>query len=143
MALFKFAQGIMADRSIPVYNHGDMVRDFTYIDDIIEGVVRVIDQPAQPNTTWQSGDPATSRAPYRIYNIGTHEKIALMHYIRVLEHCLGKTAQLNYCRCSGDVPTTQADTHTLFEAVNYTPQTTVEQGVAQFATWFKTFYGYS
>jgi len=141
MALFKFAQGIMAGQPIPVYNHGDMIRDFTYIDDIIEGVIRVIDQPAQPNPAWQDGDPATSYAPYRIYNIGTHEKVQLLHYIRVLEQSLGKTAILELLPMQpGDVPTTQADTRTLFEAVSYVPQTTVEQGVAQFAAWFKMFY---
>lgn len=144
MALFKFAQGIMAEHAIPVYNHGDMVRDFTYIDDIIEGVVRVLDQPAQPNPLWQDGDPATSHAPYRIYNIGTHEKIALMHYIRILEKALGKTAILDFLPMQpGDVPATQADTHTLFAAINYAPQTSVEHGVTQFANWFKDFYGYT
>lgn len=144
MALFKFAQGIMAEQAIPVYNHGDMVRDFTYIDDIVEGVVRVIDQPAQPNLTWQDSDPATSHAPYRVYNIGTHEKIALMHYIRTLEQALGKTAILDFLPMQpGDVPATQADTHALFAAINYAPQTSVEQGVTQFANWFKDFYGHT
>jgi UDP-glucuronate 4-epimerase len=144
MALFKFAQGIMKGLPIPVYNHGNMVRDFTYIDDIVEGVVRIINHPAQSNPKWQETDPATSHAPYRIYNIGTHEKVQLMHYLHVLERHLGKTAQLELLPMQpGDVPTTQADTSALFEAVGYTPQTTVEQGVARFAEWFKIFYGYA
>lgn len=144
MALFLFTKAMLEDQPILVYNNGEMVRDFTYIDDIVEGVVRVIDQPAQPNSTWQDSDPATSHAPYRIYNIGTHEKIALMHYIHILEQALGKKAMLDFLPMQpGDVPATQADIHTLFAAVNYAPQTSVEQGVTQFANWFKDFYGHT
>jgi len=142
MALFKFAEFIMASKPIPVYNHGNMVRDFTYIDDIIEGVVRIIDQPAQPDSQWNkyNPSPASSYAPYRIYNIGNSQPIELMHYIQILETCLGKKAQLDLQPMQpGDVPSTLADTTLLFEAIDFYPQTTVEEGVTQFAQWYKQY----
>lgn len=142
MALFKFAQGIMADKPIPVYNHGQMVRDFTYIDDTIEGVVRVLDQPATPNPNWQgyTPDPATSQAPYRIYNIGNHQAVELLRYIEILETCLGKKAKLDLLPMQpGDVPATLADSTALYEAVGFAPRTPVEEGVARFAEWYKAF----
>lgn len=145
MALFKFAKRIMADQPIPVYNHGNMVRDFTYIDDIIEGVVRIIDQPARSDSEWDkyNPSPASSYAPYRIYNIGNNQAIELMYYIQLLETNLGKKARLDLQPMqAGDVPSTLADTTLLLEAVNFHPHTSVEEGVAKFAQWYKQYYNH-
>ena len=120
MALFKFARGILSDDPIPVYNRGQMIRDFTYIDDIVEGVIRVIDKPADRNNSWSGDDPdpASSAAPYRVYNIGNNRPVELMHYIHVLEDCLGKKARLDLLPMQdGDVPATYADVSALVEAV--------------------------
>ena len=146
MALFKFAQKIMAGSPLPVYNYGQMSRDFTYIDDIIEGVVRLMDQKPQPNPYWDAyaPDPATSQAPYRIYNLGHHHPVELLYYIQLLEKSLGKSAQLELLPMQpGDVPATLADTRALFEATHFLPQTSVEEGVSRFAQWFKEFYHFS
>jgi len=143
MALFKFTEGILAGRPIPVFNRGEMVRDFTYIDDIVEGVVRVIGKPAAPAQGWTGDepDPATSYAPWRVYNIGNHRPVKLMRYIEVLEQCLGKKAQLDLLPMqAGDVPATSADTGELEKAVGYKPQTPVETGVKRFAEWYQSFY---
>jgi len=143
MALFKFTRGILAKEPIPVFNRGDMIRDFTYIDDIVEGVVRVIDQPATPNPAWDSNapDPATSQAPYRIYNIGNSRPVPLLRYIEVLEENLGIKAQLNLLPMQdGDVPATCADVSRLQQDLGYRPQTTVEEGVARFVRWYRAYY---
>ena len=143
MALFKFTEGILAGRPIPVFNRGEMVRDFTYVDDIVQGVVRVIGQPAAPSPGWSGDrpDPATSYAPWRIFNIGNSQPVKLMRYIEVLEQCLGKKAQLELLPMqAGDVPATLADTALLHEAVGYQPATPVEVGVRRFADWYRGFY---
>ncbi len=144
MALFKFTRGILEGRPIPVFNHGRMVRDFTYIDDIVEGVVRVIDRPAHPDPRWSGSQPdsATSYAPYRIYNIGNNRPVELMRYIEVLEQCLGKKAKLDLLPMQpGDVPATYADTHDLDRDVGFKPNTPIEVGVARFVEWYKGYYG--
>ena len=143
MALFKFTEGILAGRPIPVFNRGDMVRDFTYVDDIVEGIVRVIGKPAAPAAGWSGDrpDPATSYAAWRIFNIGNNRPVRLMRYIEVLEQCLGKKAQLDLLPMqAGDVPATCADTGELEKAVGYKPQTPVEIGVKRFAEWYQDFY---
>ena len=143
MALFKFTEGILAGRPIQVFNRGDMLRDFTYIDDIVEGVVRTIDQPAAPNADDRNAasDPARSRAPYRIYNIGNNQPVKLMRYIQVLEKCLGLEARLELLPMQqGDVPATTADVSDLEAAVGFRPATSVETGIARFVEWYKSYY---
>jgi len=143
MALFKFTEGILAGRPIQVFNRGDMLRDFTYIDDIVEGVVRTIDQPAAPNADDRdaASDPARSRAPYRIYNIGNNQPVKLMRYIQVLEQCLGLEARLELLPMQqGDVPATTADVSDLEAAVGFRPATSVETGIARFVEWYKSYY---
>ena len=143
MALFKFTKGILEETPIPVFNQGNMIRDFTYIDDIVEGVIRVIDRPAQPEPNWSgdSPDPATSYAPYRIYNIGNNRPVELMTYIQVLEDCLGKKAQIELLPMQdGDVAATCADVDNLEADVGFRPKTTVETGITHFVTWYKDYY---
>jgi UDP-glucuronate 4-epimerase len=143
MALFKFTKGILEDDPIPVFNHGKMIRDFTYIDDIVEGVVRVIDHPASPDPAWSgtTPDPATSYARYRIYNIGNNQPVELMRYIEVLEKCLGKKAKFEMLPMQeGDVPATSADIEDLENDVGFRPRTSVEQGVARFVEWYKSYH---
>jgi len=144
MALFKFTKGILAGEAIPVFNRGEMIRDFTYIDDIVEGVVRVIDQPARPSPDWSGDDPdpATSYAPYTVFNIGNNHPVKLMRYIEVLEQCLGKKAELDLLPMQpGDVSATSADTSKLEQAVGFKPDTTVETGIERFVAWYKDYYG--
>jgi UDP-glucuronate 4-epimerase len=143
MALFKFTKGILAGEAIPVFNQGKMVRDFTYVDDIIEGVVRVIDRPAKPNPAWRGDgpDPATSYTNWRVYNIGNNSPVELMRYIEVLEQCLGKKAKLDLLPLQpGDVPVTYANTDALESDVGFRPRTTVETGIARFVEWYKHYY---
>jgi UDP-glucuronate 4-epimerase len=143
MALFKFTKGILEGDPIPVFNHGKMIRDFTYIDDIVEGVIRVIDRPAAPNPEWsgKAPDPATSYAPYRIYNIGNNQPVELMRYIEVLEKSLGKKAKLQMLPMQeGDVPATSANVEALEKTVGFRPRTTVEQGVSRFVEWYKSYH---
>ena len=143
MALFKFTKGILAGTPIPVFNEGKMVRDFTYIDDIVEGVVRAIDRPAHKDPAWSADKPdsATSYAPYRIYNIGNNRPVELMRYISVLEACLGRKARMEMLPMQpGDVPATYADTEALGSAVGFKPDTTVETGVANFVKWYREYY---
>ncbi len=143
MALFKFTKGILEGTPIPVFNQGNMIRDFTYIDDIIEGVVRVMDRPAQPNPSWSGDTPdsAASYAPYRIYNIGNNRPVKLMTYIQVLEDCLGKKAQIEFLPMQdGDVPATYADVDDLEADLGYRPKTTVETGITHFVTWYKDYH---
>ncbi len=143
MALFMFTRKILAGEPIDVFNHGNHKRDFTYIDDIVEGVVRTLDKVAEPDPGWDSASPgsATSAAPYRIYNIGNSEPVNLMRYIEVLEDCLGKKAEKNLLPLQpGDVPDTYADVTDLEKMVDYHPATTVEKGVANFVEWYREFY---
>jgi UDP-glucuronate 4-epimerase len=143
MALFKFTEGILAGRPIPVFNRGDMVRDFTYVDDIVEGVVRTVDKPAAPAAGWsgERPDPATSYAPWRIFNIGNNQPVKLMRYIEVLEQCLGRKAKLELLPMqAGDVPATFADVGELEQAVGYRPNTPIEVGVRRFAEWYQSYY---
>lgn len=143
MALFLFTRKILAGEPIDVFNYGKHRRDFTYIDDIVEGVIRTLDHTAQPNPEWSgdSPDPASSRAPYRLYNIGNNQPVELMHYIEVLENCLGRKAQMNLLPLQpGDVPDTYADVSDLVKDVGYQPSTSVEDGIAHFVEWYKKYY---
>ena len=143
MALFKFTRGILEGEPIPVFNRGQMIRDFTYIDDIVEGVIRVIDQTATADPAWsgQAPDPATSYAPYKVYNIGNNQPVELMRYIQVLEQCLGKKAKMELLPMQdGDVPATYADTEALETAVGFRPATPVETGIQRFVDWYKQYY---
>ena len=143
MALFLFTKAILEDRPIDVFNNGNMERDFTYIDDIVEGVVRVIDHVATPNSAWSGDNPdsATSYCPWRVYNIGNNNKEKLMRYIEVLEECLGKKAQKNFLPMQpGDVPATYADVTDLVETVGFQPATSIESGVCRFVEWYRQYY---
>ena len=144
MALFKFTKGILQGRPIPVFNRGKMIRDFTYIDDIAEGVIRVIDRPAKGKHGWSGDrpDPANSRAPYRIYNIGNNKPIQLMEYIGQLEAALGKKALLDLLPMQdGDVPSTYADVTALAHDIGFTPKTDIETGIGKFVAWYRSYYG--
>jgi len=143
MALFLFTRAILEDRPIDVFNHGKMVRDFTYIDDIVEGVYRVIHRVPAPDTTWDSNDPdpSTSNCPYQLYNIGNNNKVDLMRYIEVLEDCLGKKAEKNFLPMQlGDVPATYADVTDLEKDVGFKPDTSIEEGIKLFVEWYKEYY---
>lgn len=143
MALFKFTKAILEGKPITVFNHGHHKRDFTYIDDIVEGVVRVSDKVAEPNPDWtgEAPDSATSFAPYRLFNIGNSKPVALEHFIQVLEECLGIKAERELLPMQpGDVPETSADIDDLSEHVDFRPATTVETGVARFVSWYRDFY---
>jgi UDP-glucuronate 4-epimerase len=144
MALFKFTRGMLAGESIPVFNEGRMIRDFTYVDDIVEGVVRIADRPAAPDPDWdpQSPAPASSSAPWRLYNIGNHRRVELMRYIRALEEALGVEAKLNLLPMQpGDVEATEADTSALERTTGFAPATPVEEGVRRFVAWYRQHYG--
>jgi len=143
MALFLFTRAILAGEPINVFNHSKHKRDFTYIDDIVEGVIRTLDHVASPNPEWNSDspDPATSNAPYRIYNIGSNSPVELMRYIEILEQCLGKTAEKNFLPMQkGDVPATFADVDALIKDVDYKPDTSIEVGIAKFVQWYRDYY---
>ena len=143
MALFLFTKAILANEPINVFNHGKMMRDFTYVDDIVEGVVRVIDRPASPDPDW-SGDapnPATSKAHYRIFNIGNNSPVELMSYIHALEECLGKKAKMNMLPMQpGDVAATNADVSRLQDWVDFRPKTKMEDGIRHFVEWYRQHY---
>jgi UDP-glucuronate 4-epimerase len=144
MALFLFTDAILNGRPIQVFNHGRMQRDFTYIDDIIEGVVRVTGRLPAPNPTWsgEHPDPGTSYAPYRIYNIGNNQPVALNEFIAVIERVLGRTAEKHYLDMQpGDVPATFADVDDLSADVGFKPATPIEQGVERFVAWYREYYG--
>ena len=144
MALFKFTHNILAGKPIDVFNYGNHRRDFTYIDDIVEGVIRVLDKIPEPNPEWSGDTPdsATSTAPYRLYNIGNNEPVELMRYIEVLEACLDKEAEKNMLPLqAGDVPATYADVADLVRDVGYKPDTSIEQGIANFVDWYREYYG--
>ena len=143
MALFIFTKKILAGEPIDVFNFGHHRRDFTYIDDIVEGVIRTLDHVAPANTQWNGDtpDPATSKAPYRIYNIGSNNPVELLRYIEVLEDCLGKKAIKNLLPLQpGDVPDTYADVDALIEDVDYKPTTPVETGIDNFVKWYRDYY---
>jgi UDP-glucuronate 4-epimerase len=143
MALFKFTHNILAGKPIDVFNHGNHRRDFTYIDDIVEGVIRVLDRVPQPNPEWSGDTPdsATSTAPYQLYNIGNNQPVELMRYIEVLEDCLGKKAEKNMLPLQpGDVPATYADVSDLVRDVDYKPDMSIEQGIAHFVDWYRGYY---
>ena len=143
MALFLFTRNIVAGKPIDVFNYGRHRRDFTYVDDIVEGVVRVLDKPAEPDPDWRSDAPdaASSSAPHRLYNIGNNDWVELERYIAVLEDCLGRKAERNLLPLQpGDVPDTYADVDDLVRDFDYGPSTTVEVGVARFVEWYKHYY---
>ena len=143
MALFKFTKAMLEGKSIDVYNYGKMKRDFTYIDDIVEASVRMQDIIPQPNPEWtvETGSPADSSAPYRVYNIGNSSPVELMDYITALEEALGMVAEKNMMPIQpGDVLETSADTKPLYDMVGFRPQTTVSQGVKNFVDWYKAYY---
>ncbi len=144
MALFLFTKAIFEGRSIDVYNNGDMRRDFTYIDDIVEGVTRVIDNAPDPDPEWtgEHPNPSTSTAPYQIYNIGNNSPVKLMDFIDAIEKHTGKSAQKNMMPMQpGDVPATYADVSDLVSNLGYKPNTTIDQGVKNFVEWYRAFYG--
>ena len=143
MALFLFTQAILEGRPIDVFNEGKMRRDFTYVDDVAEGVIRVLDQPAEASREWSSREPdaATSAAPYRVYNIGNHEPVELLRLIDLIQDCLGKQAQKNLLPMQpGDVPETYADVDALVKDVGFNPGTPIEEGVRRFVDWYRQYY---
>ena len=143
MALFLFTRAILAGEPIDVFNYGKMRRDFTYVDDIVEGVVRTLDHTATPNSRWsgEAPDPGTSLSPYRLYNIGNNSPVELMYLIEVLENCLGRKAEKNLLPIQpGDVPSTYADVDDLIADVGFKPATSIETGVERFVSWYRSFY---
>jgi UDP-glucuronate 4-epimerase len=144
MALFKFTRSILEGKPITVFNNGDMIRDFTYVDDIVEGIVCVLDNPAKPDPSWDGAkpDPSRSKAPYRVYNIGNNKPVKLLHYIEVLEKALGRKAEMQMLPMqAGDVQATMADVSALGTDFGYQPKMTVEEGVPRFVDWYKSYYG--
>lgn len=144
MALFLFTQKILAGEPIQLFNNGNHTRDFTFVDDIVEGIVRASDDVARPNPNWNGAqpDPATSSAPYRIFNIGNNSPVHLSEYVAALENCLGRKAIREYLPLqAGDVPNTFADVSTLEAAVGYRPRTSATDGVKQFVDWYRTYFG--
>ncbi|MBS0373465.1 MAG: NAD-dependent epimerase [Proteobacteria bacterium] len=144
MALFLFTKNILAGKPIDVFNHGRHRRDFTYVDDIVSGVIGALDRPAAADPVWSSDapDPATSNAPYRLYNIGNQQPVELMRYIELIEECLGRKAEKNYLPLQvGDVPATWADIDDLARDVGYEPSTPVEVGIRRFVDWYLEYYG--
>ncbi|HCA3527317.1 TPA: NAD-dependent epimerase [Klebsiella quasipneumoniae] len=145
MALFKFTKAMLEGGSIDVYNHGKMKRDFTYIDDIVEAIIRLQNVVPQPDPDWtvESGSPATSSAPYRVYNIGNSSPVELMDYITALEDALGIEAKKNMMPLQpGDVMETSADTADLYNTIDFKPETSVRKGVENFVCWYKKYYQY-
>ena len=143
MALFLFTKAILEGRPIDVFNYGKMRRDFTYVDDIVEGVIRVTDRTATASATWsgQKPDPGTSFAPWKVYNIGNNQPVELLQFIETLERCLGKTAQKNLLPLqAGDVPATFADVDDLMADTGFKPATPIEDGIAQFVAWYRAYY---
>lgn len=143
MALFLFTEAILDDKPIDVYNFGNMKRDFTYVDDIVEGIKRVVENPAQPNPEWsgEHPDPHSSKAPYKIYNIGNNNPVELMDFIKAIEKKLGKEAKKNMLPLQpGDVVETNADVSDLHTELNYNPNTSIEEGIARFIDWYREYY---
>ncbi|MBW2592198.1 MAG: NAD-dependent epimerase [Deltaproteobacteria bacterium] len=144
MALFLFTKAILANRPIKVFNHGRMQRDFTYIDDIVEGVTRIMGQTPDPNPAWSGmdPDPGTSYGPFKIYNIGNNNPVELVDFIKVIEKALGKDAEKEFLDLQpGDVPATYADIDDLMQAVGFQPATSIEEGIARFIEWYRSYYG--
>ncbi len=143
MALFKFTEAILRNNPIDVYNHGQMRRDFTYIDDIVEGIVRLIKRIPEPNPDWSGDapDPGSSPAPYRLYNIGNNEPVQLMDFIAAIENALGRKAKKNMLPMqAGDVPATYADVNDLVRDVGFKPETSIEEGIKRFIEWYREYY---
>lgn len=143
MALFLFTKAIVNDEPINVFNHGNMMRDFTYIDDIVESITRLIKQPARPNPNWSGAnpDPGSSYAPYKVYNIGNNSPVRLMDFIEAIETKLGKVAKKNYLPLqAGDVPETYADVEDLFRDIDFRPETSIQEGVNKFIDWYLDYY---
>jgi len=143
MALFLFTKAILEGRPIDVFNHGQMQRDFTYVDDIVEGVVRVLDRVATPNPDYraESPDPATSNVPFRVFNIGNHHPVPLLDYIGCVEQALGLKAEMNLLPLQdGDVPATYADVDALRDWVGFTPATDIRTGIGRFVEWYRGYY---
>lgn len=143
MSLFLFTKSILADEPIDVFNNGDHSRDFTYIDDVVEGVVRSLDTLATPNPDWDSAnpDPSSSSAPYRLYNIGNNQPVELMHFIECIEKAVGKTAKKNFLPLQpGDVPRTYADIDVFARDIGFRPRTSIEEGIRRFVEWYRSYY---
>ncbi|WP_077620490.1 NAD-dependent epimerase [Bacillus sinesaloumensis] len=143
MAYYTFTRDILEGRTIKVFNNGDMRRDFTYIDDIVEGIIGLLDQPPAINAGWNPSDPdpSTSKAPYKIYNIGNNNPVSLINFIRTLENIIGKQANIQlYPMQLGDVKETYADITDLYEAIGFKPKTSIEEGLTKFVTWYKRYY---
>jgi len=143
MALFLFTDAIVNDKLIDVFNHGDMLRDFTYIDDIVESITRLLDHPAKPNPDWSGAnpDPSSSNAPYKVYNIGNNSPVRLMDFIEAIENKLGKTAKKNFMDLQpGDVPETYANVEDLYRDINFRPQTSIQDGINNFVDWYLDYY---
>ena len=143
MSMFSFTKNILEEKPIQVFNYGHHARDFTYIDDIVEGVVRTLDRIAEPDPNWnaEAPDPATSSAPYRIYNIGNHSPVQLLDYIAVIERAVGKKAVMEMVPAQpGDVEETYADVEALTEATAFAPSTPIEEGVKRFVEWYRDYY---
>ena len=144
MSLFLFTKKILADEPIDVFNNGNHLRDFTYIDDVVEGVVRTLDKIAAADPDWDSFNPkpSTSSAPYRLYNIGNNQPVELMYFIECIEKALGKTAKKVFLPLqSGDVPRTYADIHSLARDIGFRPETPIEEGISRFVEWYRSYYG--
>lgn len=143
MALFKFTKAIVNEEPIDVYNHGNMMRDFTYVDDIVESIKRLVNKPAQPNTEWDGAAPSpdSSYAPYKVYNIGNNSPVRLMEFIEAIENKVGKTAKKNYMDLqAGDVPETYANVEDLFRDIDFRPSTKIQDGVNNFVDWYLKYY---
>jgi UDP-glucuronate 4-epimerase len=144
MALFKFTKAILEGRAIDVYNHGDMERDFTYVDDVVEGIVRLLPKVPQPDPDWVGtapADPVESSAPFRVFNIGNHTPVQLMDMIAMVERCLGEEAEKNLMPMQpGDVRSTSADVDGLLKTVGWQPSTKLEDGIARFVEWYRGYY---
>ncbi len=143
MALFKFTKAVVNDETIDVYNHGKMMRDFTYVDDIVEAISRLIKKPARPNPNWSGDnpDPSSSYAPYKIYNIGNNSPVRLMEFVEAIENKLGKPAKKNYMDLQpGDVPETYANVDDLYRDIDFKPQTSIQDGVNKFIDWYVEYY---
>ncbi|WP_353419487.1 NAD-dependent epimerase [Staphylococcus delphini] len=143
MALFKFTKAIVNDETIDVYNHGKMMRDFTYVDDIVEAISRLVQKPAQPNPEWTGDhpDPSSSYAPYKVYNIGNNSPVRLMEFVEAIENKLGKVAKKNYMDLQpGDVPETYANVDDLFSDIDFKPETAIQDGVNSFIDWYLGYY---
>jgi UDP-glucuronate 4-epimerase len=144
MAYFSFTRAILEGRPIDIFNHGKMMRDFTYIDDIVEGIIRAADHAARPAENWNSDkpDPGASFVPWRIYNIGNNQPVELLHFVETLEHCLDRKAVKNLLPIQiGDVPATFADVDDLMTNTGFKPSTPIEVGISRFVEWYRRYYG--